>query len=256
MVFVMRINLFFLLLLIPVQLSAKEFLNTFLHINFGVMYSLYNSGDIVNYEHDSYSIIEAYGNNVVRPNHYDAGFGITIDISPLKPIVLGSDAHAFKLGIRGCYRFHYFQQKIAVMESEDSEIDYGGNLLTFMSWMVGPVIHYAPSIEASSLDGEYTAGGGFTLYALYGHLVKGELTAYPAQRNYGESVGDYETSVKGYKIDIGIGGEISVCSVNLGLNLYYSMIRIKMADKIYDEVDKNSIINEICVEVYMGIPID
>jgi len=125
-----------------------------------------------------------------------------------------------------------------------------------MSWMVGPVIHYAPSIEASGPEGEYTAGGGLTLYALYGQLINGELTAYPARRNYGAVVDPYKTSIRGYKIDVGIGGEISICAINLGVNLYYSMIRIKMAEKIYTEVDKKTNLNEICVELYMGIPIE
>jgi hypothetical protein len=38
--------------------------------------------------------------------------------------------------------------------------------MDYRSWMIGPVIHYAPYIGASDLNYEYTANGGFTFYAL------------------------------------------------------------------------------------------
>ena len=245
----------FVLLLNPAPARAKEFLNTIMHINFGVAYG-FPFGDIIDLEHDSYYILQTYEKNKkVRPRHFDSSLGMTIDLVPLPPLILGTDSHALKFGIRGKYFFHYFQQKLTVKEGEKKETEYGGELINYRSWMVGPVIHYAPSIEASDLGGDYTAGGGFTIFALAGPLQEGLLTAFPAQRDNGVDVGAYETKFDGYKIDVGIGAEISICSLNLGINLFYSTMRINMDDVIYSSIGRESRINEFGIELFIGIPI-
>ncbi len=251
-----------LLLFKPHNSSAREFLNTYLHINFAFMYSLTAFGKITDTEHDSYSILDPSNNESVRPDHHDEAYGILLDITPLPALVLGMEEHAIKFGIRLGYRFHTLQQEIALEKST-----YGGDLFTFRTFMYGPVIYYAPSIEPSKINRNYTANKGLVFYALFGKLSNGTLTAFPSRRDYGADpvTIDYDTKVTGYKIDIGIGGEVSICgSVNIGLNLYYSRLILKMDDPVYNtsgdslisnNVSRETSLNEICAEIYMGIPV-
>ncbi len=243
-----------LLVLLPFKLNAREFLNTYMHINFVFMYSLEPFGDMIDHEYNSYSILDTETNKVVRPDHYDKAYGIILDITPLPSIVLRNEEHAVKFGIRIGYRFHSIEQRMLTVKEE-----YGGTLLKFDSWMAGFVVYYAPSIEPAILtSGEYSAKGGFTFFMLYGGLRKGEINAYPSMRDNNETPsGEYYTKIDGYKIDIGIGGEVSICnSINFGISLYYSKIIFTMDEKIYPTVGKSTSVNEFCFELSMGIPID
>ncbi len=252
-----------LLLFKPIDASAREFLNTYLHINFVFMYSLTAFGDIIDTEEESYGIKDPDNNyKTAHPDHHDEAYGVFLDITPIPAIVLGMEEHAFKLGLRVGYRMHSLQQEIVLEKST-----YGGDLFTFRTIMYGPVLYYAPSIEPSRVDKNYTANKGIVFYALFGKLSNGSLTAFPSRRDYDvDPVSiDYNTNVSGYKIDIGIGGEVSICgSINIGLNLYYSRITFKMNDQIYNtandpiisqNVNRKTSINEICAEIYLGIPV-
>jgi hypothetical protein len=250
------------LLFKPLNSNAREFLNTYLHINFVFMYTLTAFGEIIDAEHDSYSIPDPSTDKGVTPDHHDEAYGISLDITPLPAFVLGLEEHAIKFGLRLGYRFHTLQQE-TVLEKNT----YGGDLFTFRTLMFGPVIYYAPSIEASKIGRNYTASKGLVFYALFGKLSNGSLTAFPSRRDYGVDpvTTDYKTKVTGYKIDIGTGGEVSICgSVNIGLNLYYSRITLKMDSQVYNSsndsfisknVSKETVINEVCAEIYVGIPV-
>jgi len=256
------IPIIILLIVIPINSQAKEFLNTFLHINLGVMVGL-TYGDIMTYENKTFSMIEDYRTEEPikdKPEYYDMSLGIMIDLSPFPPLILGNEAHAVKFGVRGGYRFHSLTQNISIEEGSKSEVDYGGDLMSFGTWMVGPVIHYAPSIKMSDISDAYSAEGGFTIFFLYGQLNNGTLTKHPSVRSYidandGTQLTDYETAITGYKLDVGIGGEVSICAINFGINLYYSYMNIKMKEKIYDGVSKSTSIHEACLEIYIGIPV-
>lgn len=251
------------LLFKPINSHAKEFLNTFLHINFVFMYSLTTFGKIIDTEHESYRIEDPSNNsNGVRPDHHDEAYGVICDITPLPALILGMEEHAVKFGLRLGYRFHSIQQEIVLEKST-----YKGDLFTFRTLMYGPVIYYAPSIEPSKVDRRYNASKGLVFYALFGKINNGTLAAFPSRRDYGVDpvTVDYETKVAGYKIDIGLGGEVSICgSINIGLNLYYSRITLKMDDQIYNtsgdslisqNVGRETSLNEICAEIYIGIPV-
>ncbi|MFC1669800.1 hypothetical protein ACFL20_05355 [Spirochaetota bacterium] len=257
------IPIIILLIVIPIKSQAKEFLNTFLHINLGVMVGL-TYGDIMSYENKIFSDIETYRTEDPikdNPEYYDMSLGIMIDLSPFPPLILGNEAHAVKFGIRGGYRFHSLTQNISIEEGSQSEVDYGGDLISFGTWMVGPVIHYAPSIKMSDISDAYSAEGGFTFFFLYGQLNNGTLSKQPSVRSYIDSISgtpleNYETSVTGFKIDVGIGGEVSLCAINFGVNLFYSFMRIKMKENVYGSgVSRTTTINEACLEIYIGIPV-
>lgn len=237
---------------------SKEFLNTVIHINFGLTYG-FTYGDIIDYEHDNYYIAETIDGETTnkRPKHYLNSYGMTVDIVPFNPFILGNEAHAVKFGLRGVYRISSLDQNITIRNSDDKETDYGGSLIEYQSWMVGPLLHYSPLVETSEVSGEYTSSGGFTLYVLYGRLLNAELSSYPSKRANGESVSSpYIAQVDGYKLDIGIGGEVSVCSVNLGMNMYFSYIGFTMNDKLYPTIGTSSSITQFCIEIYMGIPVE
>jgi hypothetical protein len=236
----------FAVLMMPVSLYPREFLNTVVHLNFGGMYSFANEGDIIKSENNE---IDRQFPDDHKVSYYETAYCITLDIVPTEPIILGMEESAIKFGIRGSYRFHYLQQRVT------SGKEFGDQVMDYRSWMVGPVVHYAPFIEPSDLNQDYRATGGFTLYALYGK-IDGNLTAFPAVRESGYSTGDYNTKISGYKVDIGIGAEIALCSLNVGMNLYYSYMKFNMKDQIYSDMGKTGYLKEGCLEIYIGIPIE
>lgn len=243
-----------------IPLQANEFLNTILHFNMGFLYTLGTTGDILDRE-KKYYLLKYPGDSTskkVHPSHHETAFGLSVDLVPFKPIILGNEAHAIKIGLRGGYSFHYLQQSLTV-DQGTGDIEYGGDLMTYNCWMLGPVIHYAPSIEPVGI-GEYSAGGGFTFFALMGQLRNAKYNAYPTKRDYGETVTDYERNVKGWKFDIGCGAALAVCSINIGINLYYSLVSLKLNNALtqteYVTMGRKSKIHEMCFELYWGIPIE
>jgi hypothetical protein len=171
-------------------------------------------------------------------------------------VLMGYEAHAVKFGLRSNLRLHYIQQKMTINRDGSDEADYQKDLVYFKTWMVGPVIYYSPSVEVTGLESEYSATSAITMYALFGVVDKGEINKQPLKNELEGGVTDPFTEITGgYKIDVGVGGEVSVCSVNLGLNLFYSHTSFEMRDAIYPTIGKKTTLGEICVEVYMGIPI-
>lgn len=235
-----------LLFLLPVNLHAREFLNTVVHLNFGGMYTFATTGDILDSEENE--IKQTFPSDS-KTSHYETAYSFTLDVLPMDPIILGMEAHAVKLGIRGAYRLHFLQQRV---KSGD---EYTGQVMDYTSWMLGPVIYYAPFLDSSDLDYEYTSNGGFTFFALYGRM-NGDLTAYPAIQDYGASTGTSNTNVSGYKIEIGVGAEIALCALNFGVNVYYSYSNMKLKEKIYADLGRNAEMREGCLELYVGIPIE
>jgi len=228
-------------------LYSSDFLNSAVHLNFGGMYTLAASGNILDSEN---SAIQAQMPDNSNVSHYETAYCATIDIVPTNPIILGMEDHAVKFGLRGSYRFHFLEQRV----TQGSEI--GDQVMKYTSWMLGPVIHYAPYIEPSDLNQDYTATGGLTFYALWGR-INGDLTAYPAirKKNLTIPVSDNNTKVTGNKFDIGIGAEIALCSLNVGVNIYYSYAKFTMKDKVYADLGRTGYLKEGCLELYVGIPI-
>lgn len=237
------------ILIAPASLHAREFLNTVLHLNFGGMYTFTTAGSIIESEK---SVINSDFTDDPKVSHYSTSYCATLDIVPFDPVLLGMEEHAVKFGVRGSYRFSFLQQRVA------DTVELGDKVMDYRSWMVGPVIHYAPFIEPSDLNEDYTASGGFTFYALAGR-INGDLTAFPAAREksgYSGSYGIYSTGISGYKFDIGVGAEIALCSLNFGVNLYYSYTSFDMDEKIYADSGKSGYLKEGCLEIYVGIPVE
>ena len=223
------------------SLHAREFLNTILHLNFGGMYSFASGGSILSREDKEVNSLP----DVKDISYYETALCITLDIAPIKPIILGMEDHAVKFGVRASYKIHSMHQSV------DMGDENTGKLIDYYSYMIGPVIHYAPFIEPSSLSGDYTAGGGFTLFALCGK-INGDLTSYPALSDLISK----SSKISGYKFDIGAGAELALCSLNIGINIYYSYTSIKMKDPVYAGMGKNSNLKEGCLELYIGIPLE
>ncbi|HOO71487.1 MAG TPA: hypothetical protein PK926_06975 [Spirochaetota bacterium] len=228
-----------------------------MHINIGFAYG-FPFGGLIDKENESYSLYSEYEEIYIRPTHYDISVSFFIDLAPFDPIVLGNEAHAIKIGVRGGYRIHKIKQNLTIKPSKNKEDDYGGMLLDYQRWMVGPVLHYAPVIHPLGLGGGYSAQGGLTFFLLFGQLVNAELTAYPAWRKKegSSAVGPYKSDVHGFAIDIGFGGEISIGTVNLGLNLYYTYLEVQHRRSVYPSLGSTSSFHEISVELYFGIPIE
>ena len=146
---------------------------------------------------------------------------------------------------------HSLQQSVR-MNNENT-----GKVMDYTSYMIGPVIHYAPFIESANFNREYTAGGGFTFFALWGK-INGDLTAYPVLRDENIPIPsvNYSSKITGYKYDLGVGAELAICSLNIGINIYYSYTSIKMKEKIYANMGKKGNLKEGCLELYIGIPIE
>lgn len=232
---------------IPSVVNAREFLNTVLHLNFGGMYSATSFGDIIKEEEDAADLLITDKYDIA---HYETAFLITLDIAPMEPIILGMESNAIKFGLRAVYGFHYLQQRIAATE------EYSEQLGRYDAWMIGPVVHFAPVINPSDIDNEYTASTGLTFYALYGRL-DGNLTAYPGLRDAElGSFSTYDTGIDGYKLDIGLGVEIALCSLNFGINIYYSYTSFDLNREVYSGAGKDMYLREVCLELYMGIPIE
>ena len=243
------LTLVILILTVPAALQAREFLNTVLHLNFGGMYTFTTAGNVLESEK---SVVDSEFADNPKVSHYETAYCATLDIVPFNPILLGMEEHAVKFGIRGSYRFHFLQQRVA------DTVELGDKVMNYRSWMVGPVIHYAPFIEPSDLNEDYTASGGFTFYALAGR-INGDLTAFPAAREktgYTGPYGKYSTGISGYKFDIGVGAEIALCSLNFGVNIYYSYISFDMDERIYADSGRGGYLKEGCLELYVGIPVE
>lgn len=251
-----------LILTVPAALHAREFLNSVVHLNFGGMYSFAAGGDLISSEKDAINSPSGI-TDTSNISHYDTAGCATLDIVPTSPLIIGMEEHAFKFGVRGSYRIQYLNQRVTTTYEE-----VGNKVMDYKSWMVGPIIYYAPFVGPSDLNTDYTASGGFTLYALYGR-INGNLTAYPSIREkdikisssdgallYNNGIGDYTSKVSGSKLDLGIGAEFSLCSLNVGVNIYYTYINVNMKDKIYVDSGKKSNIKEGCMEIYVGIPVE
>ncbi|MBN1531183.1 MAG: hypothetical protein JXA20_00835 [Spirochaetes bacterium] len=246
-------TLFFLLLLAS-PAGAREFLNAFMHVNFGMSYGLI-AGDLINYEHNANYFI--WGTRVNKAGHYDLSYCLSADLIPFPPLILGNESNALKIGIRGCYRSNYIRQNLSVRLSSRYEFEFGGNLMDYRSWMAGPVFYYCPVIRSDNLEETYRAGGGFTFFILYGQIIDGRLRAYPSMRDMEIAVPiPYSTSITGYRIDVGIGAAISFCSINIGLNMFYSMLTFTEETRVYQYLERRQRLHEFCVEIYVGIPFE
>lgn len=236
------LSLFFIFIL-SANLSAREFLNTFMQINIGYSNGVLVNGNILD--------VERSNNKVDKSLKYnDSSVNFMMDLVPFKPIILGDESNAIKIGFRGGYRLNYIEQKLSVNKK-----DYSGDLMNFNTVMFGPILRYAPNISLFSSG--YSAESGLTLFALYGHVINGKYDAYVANRAYGESFPEpFNASMKGYKLDIGIGGETAVCSVSIGLNLYYSYFSVKLDKKVYEEMGRRSHLHSFCFEIFIGMPLE
>ena len=251
-----KIKTFFIsivfLLLVSSSVQSKEFLNTIIDFNVGVVFGA-PIGTLINHETSSYPVIQPSGNKTVNPTTSDASFGIFIDITPFPPIILGLESHAIKFGLRTGLRFNYWQQALTVSELS---IDYREILVEYKNWMAGLVIMYAPVLGINR-KGEFTASGGINFFVLFGTIFEGKLSPNPVKMKATTGATGSSLSFDGYKIDAGIGGEISVFSINIGVNVFYSYVNLTTASVMpYSGFAKNTEIHEVCVEIYMGIPIE
>ncbi len=246
-----------LLLMAPCSLYASEFLNTIMHINLGFVIGA-PLGHMMKKEDNRF---ESYADTNITGDYdftnYHSSFGLTLDIVPMPPLILGTESHAIKFGIRGGFRFAFIYQKLNLREENETTTMA---LLSYKEWMVGPVVHYAPKLDVSSLTGNYTSNFGITVFALYGGLFDTQVNAFPIVRELGGTVNSPAvSSAKGFKIEAGFGLQISVSAINLGVNFFYAFTQLKLDTPITDyagEVPHPIELHELCLEFYIGIPIE
>ena len=120
-----------LLFAVALPLPAKEFLNTFLHINLGVTWTAGNFGEVIDRELATELSTEksdtfGYG----EPSFLHTSFDFSLDLAPFRPLVLGYEAHAVKIGLRGGMRMHSCREILEVT-ANGSESTYSGNMMTY-----------------------------------------------------------------------------------------------------------------------------
>lgn len=231
-------------------IHSREFFDTILHLNLGVAYGEPHGG-IIDRE-ESYKVKDN------TPDHHLNSLGITLDITPFRTYVFGRGSHAFKFGLRGNYKFHFVEQKRKkISNPADTE-----SLIRYDTLMLGPVMHYSPRAALSPVSGGYASGYGFTFYVLYGNITRGEIRNFPSRRKTDnpppeDRYPEYITTVfDGFQIDAGVGGAVSVGYVNLGLNLYYTYVRYRLGEWVYDGLSRTGDMGHFAAEIYIGIPVE
>jgi|GEM_PF-5416166 len=107
-------------------------------------------------------------------------------------------------------------------DEEDHEVvSYGGILMRYKAWMIGPVIKYFPNSSDSI---------AFEFSLLYGRIFDGTITAFPSRRDYGETFDEHE-----YITDI--RGDQFFASTALVIGRYsfgvsYQLTRLKLKHEI------------------------
>ena len=119
-----------LLLLIPRQGDAKEFLNTFMHINLGVSYSLASVGDIMDREKDlTLDTAKSSTFDYEKPTFSHIGLNLAIDLVPFDPLVFYHSSQAMKIGLRGGFRYNSFGEKLSVTDNGNTK-SYSDTLMS------------------------------------------------------------------------------------------------------------------------------
>jgi|GEM_PF-578656 len=246
---------------------SKEFIDSFLHIDFSVGFSLFPWSDFLEYERmTSYGFNTTDPSNVsvVYPYQYALNLGLNLDIMPFPTIPVNDETQAIKIGLRVGYKWGFLLQSLTIPTTNDTNDVYGGQLMIYNVILFGPVIYWAPKVEIVGLDAKYKAKGGFTFFALWGFVLEdtASYTAYPSLREKGDSYTTatgtdtgYDTTFTGWKIEVGVGAEITAGTINFGVNLYYSYLDMTLKKQIYVNLPKKTGLHEICIEVYIGIPL-
>lgn len=127
--------------------------------------------------------------------------------------------------------------------------------MSYYEGVVGMVVRYAPSVTITGMKGEYSASWGLVFFALYGNFFHGELNAYAAKADIDTVTGN-KTGIDGHKLEIGIGGELNVCSINLGLNLSYGYVMMNLDTDVYGDVGTDTAFHEINIGLYISLPLE
>ncbi len=188
-------------------------------------------------------------------------YGVDLDL--MLPAIEFEQSKAFdftgiKIGIRGRYVYTVTYSSIF------DEHDYGyryydsdlffGRLMTYNVWGVGPVFNFIFSPRSNNFNFM------INMYALYGQVITGRMTAVPALRDAGITYDKYSyyTRFSGYTIRTGFGPHFSLnrwVPITLGINATYSMMRIKMDHSLGAYLDANRVhyIHEWGAELSLGL---
>lgn len=235
----------------PCSLFAREFINSFMQINLGYSYALVKAGDIRSGESKNPP------DGGQRLKYSASSVNFMLDITPFQPISFNNENSAIKIGLRGGFRMHTMEQRLTARVDGDKK-DYSGRLLEFQCLSIGALIRYAPSMSMVEdlAESYYSSNGGFTAFVLYGRMFNGQIDAFAAKRAHKETVSvPYESTLTGHRIDAGLGAEISICAINLGVNLYYSCVLFQLKNDIYPAIGRSPVQHELNLEVYIGLPL-
>jgi len=209
-------------------------------------------GDIIDKEYESFELDYTWDDGYSdssRPDHTYWIAGLHADFTPFH--IKGAEQRTYLWGIRGMLLANYISQDTSVGdkdfweeffislfedddETDDSyEVDeaerevvsYGGLLLRYKSWMVGPVLKLFPCRNENF---------AFEFYVLYGKIFDGVLTAFPSVRDYGAAFDekDYVTKVRGSQLMIGTSAGTG--RISLGLAYTISMLKLDNELPVYN----------------------
>jgi len=295
-----------IIIIMPVESYSGEFLNSIMKINFGVSYDFPNS-DILQFEkRTSWSALYQLTHvgtfwvpNPYLPTHFGMSYNLNADILPIPALIFLNETQGIKFGVRAGYKYSYIQQELIYKMTEKKQYKFSGDLMKYRSWLVGPIIYYTPFVKTSDTTGDYTSNAGFTFFFLYGNLNNGKLSAYPTKMNLIEKMSGYisminptqyyqnlaaqfldmgitKTKLTGYSLNYGIGGEVSICAVNMGMNFIYTKTYLKLKYPVYTlnnssfapgtplastyypvfSLGKNILLYTYSLELYLSIPIE
>jgi hypothetical protein len=272
-----------------VQAVAYESIRNIFSINGGMSYAN-TGGRIIDIEKKMPAFISTTDINganpagpylLSRPKHSSMSYGAFGDLTPVPAIVLGNDTHAVKFGIRGGYRYLSVKQKLEV-----KRLSYTNDLMASHSWSMGPVIKYSPFLITDPVTGAARSRFCITMFFQAGQTFRGYVRPHNAQLNLIKSISSaywsfsgiypglatnwFTNNITGYmtvfggarsrfsaiKYDIGLGAEAGILLFNLGINIYYSQIDMKIPGNIYWYSCKNTSLRQFNAEFYIGMPVE
>ena len=195
---------------------------------------------------------------------YDNGifyytYGADLDI--LLPTINFSQNRAFdftgiQISLRG--RYGHVASEGIIYDGKDydgSEI-FDGRLLTYNYWAVGPVFDLLLTPRGNSF------AVSFNMYALYGQIIDGQLSAGAAIRDSSAITGltsrtDYRTGVSGHTFRFGIGPHFILnrwIPITVGINYTFSTTKLNFDHSlsVYNDTMSQAYVYNHGVEVSLG----
>ncbi|MCP4603911.1 MAG: hypothetical protein GY847_25885 [Proteobacteria bacterium] len=210
-----------------------------IEVNGGLGFTL---GPMMSEERDNFEITVGYDDGEEmssKPMHYGFRIGPRIDVTPLRKPNL-------KFGLRLGYDLSAVVQRVSVGDDYHETKSWSGRMMRHHVIFIGPLLIFGKTTGINrSVYG--------MLFLLNGPILGGDFDASPAAKDFGAIGNDIgNSSFNGWRFDLGVGFGTSISRFLIGLDLAYSPSIIKLDDKVYINVDKNTSTHEIILNMFMG----